>query len=954
MSRTKKIAVLAIIAMVLTLMPAAMFAATADSTRLSGAGRVETALDICSAGWSTASTVVLAPADQANLVDALAAAPLAGQENAPILVTPKASLDAAVKAKIAALGATKVYVIGAISDEVAAEVDAISGVSVETLKGIGRVGTANAVNAKLTSPAGTFVVGFDAVPDALSVASYAAKNKFAIVLANANGTVDSASLVGSTKYIVGGTAKVADIAGVTRISGADRFATNTAVASTLSFTYDRVYVANGLTCVDALAVAPLAAKYGAFVALASNTNVAAASVVSANLSSTSKVIAVGGTAAVSDAVVANVAYVVPGALAVTSITALNANEIQIVFNRSVDEAIAETVSNYQIAGGTAGATLTAFLAADTATLQSDKKTVIVKLDDVAPLAGVLAAGVLANKTAYTLSVTTAIKDTEGNALAKAYTTDVFFSDTVKPTVASVASQENGDVKITFSERIGTTPLVVINGTTIGAGAVSVNATNGKEVDVTSAGIVAAGLTLKNATSYGIIVSSAKDLGNYNTMDLYSGTFTYSIVSSAPYVKSVTVKDEKTLTVEYSEALAVVPAPTYTVLRGTTNVFVSSAPVAGTNKVELTLSSVADTLYAAGTTSSTLTVTVDTYKDLALNVGSKYTTTVVVTKDTTAPTLASAAYNYTPKTIVFTFSEGLAATAAATIEGKLTITNNATGVAQTVPAGCATAVLAGEKTVTLSNGAAPGLALPAGTYTFSFGSQLFVDQAIAANKSAAISTVVTITSSDAAKPTVAAAAEVVKDQFTVTFSEAVKGGVGVAGSATDVVNYKLNGVALPTGTVASLDAATQKVVTITMPAGSVAKTQTQVLTIANVQDLGGTAMDTADTTLTLTDSIAPTLVSAAVNADGAIILTFSEGFTGGTAPVAADLVITVNGTTATLAAPTVVAGEPTQYKVTSTDTSFATGTIVVKTAGVTLAKDAANNLLKINVSVTATR
>ncbi|MCG1024850.1 cell wall-binding repeat-containing protein [Dehalobacter sp.] len=333
MSRTKKIAVLAIIAMVLTLMPAAMFAATADSTRLEGANRIATAIDIASAGtWGT--TVVLAPADNANLVDALAAAPLAGQENAPILLTFKGSLDAAVKAKIAALGATKVYVVGAISADVAAEVDAMTGVAIEALKGNGRIETAKAVNAKLTSPAGTFVVGYDAIADALSVASFAAKNKYAIVLANQDGSVASADLVGATKYIIGGTAKVDDISGVTRISGADRFATNKAVADTLAFTYDRVYVANGVSLVDALAVAPLAAKYSAFVALASGSDVAAASTVNAKLASTSKVIAVGGTSAVSDAVKGKVGFgvVTPtGDVKVQSVSAISASSLKVTF-----------------------------------------------------------------------------------------------------------------------------------------------------------------------------------------------------------------------------------------------------------------------------------------------------------------------------------------------------------------------------------------------------------------------------------------------------------------------------------------------------------------------------------------------------------------------------------------------------------------------------------------------
>jgi len=453
MSRTKKIAILAIIAMVLTMMPVSLFAATADDTRLAGTDRIGTALEIASAG-SWGKTVILAPADQANLVDALAAAPLAGQENAPILLTFKGSLDANVKAKIAALGATKVYVIGAISEAVAAEVDAIDGVTVEKLAGADRWATADAINAKLTSPAGTFVIGYDAIPDALSAASYAAKNKFAIVLAKADGTVDSSKLVGATKYIVGGTAKVKDIAGVTRIAGADRFATNKAVVDTLAFSYDRVYVANGLSLVDALAVAPLAAKYNAFVALASGTDVAAAATVNAKLTASSKVIAVGGTSVVSDAVKAKVGYDTGSALAVQSVAATDLNHITVVFNKAVDKASAENTANYTLDNGNLVAGSldkwnTAGVDAPTAALQADGKTVVITLDTDNDN---VADSMLVNQLKATIGVQNVLSADKTETVA-AYTGSFTFVDTTAPTVTSVTALGNKVLQVQFSEDV---------------------------------------------------------------------------------------------------------------------------------------------------------------------------------------------------------------------------------------------------------------------------------------------------------------------------------------------------------------------------------------------------------------------------------------------------------------------------------------------------------------------
>jgi len=329
MSRTKKIAILAIIAMVLTMLPVSLFAAD-DVDRLAGADRIGTAIAIADAGWPKADTVILAPADQANLVDALAAAPLAGQEDAPILLTFKNALNANVKAKIEALGASKVYVVGAISDDVVAAVNAIDGVTAEKLSGADRWATADAINAKLVSPAGSFVVGYNALPDALSVASFAAENGYAIVLTKADGTVDESKLVGDKTYLIGGTTVVKDYAAADdRFSGADRYATNKAVAEGLEFDWDVVYVANGLSLVDALAVAPLAAQDGAFVLLCSANSVQAID----GITAATNIIAVGGTNAVPNSVVDKV-YNPGAALTVESVKATSADTLSVQFNRA--------------------------------------------------------------------------------------------------------------------------------------------------------------------------------------------------------------------------------------------------------------------------------------------------------------------------------------------------------------------------------------------------------------------------------------------------------------------------------------------------------------------------------------------------------------------------------------------------------------------------------------------
>lgn len=296
----KTLALLAIVAMVLTMIPMQVFAA--DSTRLAGADRIATAIAIADA-FGAADTVILAAADDANLVDSLAVAPLAGTVS-PIYLTYKNSLDAAVKAK---LSGKKVIAIGAVSDAVVADAQTVA-TSVEKVSGADRLATNDLINAKLTSPAGTFVVGYNAIPDALSVASFAAANNYAIVLANPDGSVDSAKIKGSKTYIIGGPTLVKDITGATRLYGADRFDTNVEVIKALTFSYDKVYVANGVTLVDALSASSLAAKAGAAIVLTDNSSVKAAGTVNAKLNASSVVIALGGTGVVSDAVKALVGY----------------------------------------------------------------------------------------------------------------------------------------------------------------------------------------------------------------------------------------------------------------------------------------------------------------------------------------------------------------------------------------------------------------------------------------------------------------------------------------------------------------------------------------------------------------------------------------------------------------------------------------------------------------------
>jgi len=327
MNKTKKaLASLAIAGMVLSMAPVSVFAAETE-TRLAGADRYLTSIKIAEKAYASADTAVVAAGNPNNLVDALAAAPLAAQEDAPIYLTDKADMNDDVVKSMKALGVDKVIVVGAAASKAVVDELKAAGFSVEEVKGAGRVETAEAINKKLTAPAGTFVVGYDGVADAMSVASYAAANNYAIVVANQNGTPNGTV---DADYIVGGTTRVKDIAGAVRLAGADRYDTNKQVIAELDFDFGTVYVGNGLTLADALVGSVLAAQTDSPIALTDGKTVKAD--IASNLDADSVVVALGGTTAVSNAVIDAVKNPPStGEFKVDSVAAAAANAFKVKF-----------------------------------------------------------------------------------------------------------------------------------------------------------------------------------------------------------------------------------------------------------------------------------------------------------------------------------------------------------------------------------------------------------------------------------------------------------------------------------------------------------------------------------------------------------------------------------------------------------------------------------------------
>ncbi|MDR3584161.1 MAG: cell wall-binding repeat-containing protein [Desulfosporosinus sp.] len=308
----KTLASLVIAGMALIMTPFNAFADTGVTTaRLFGSDRIGTSTAVADAGWTTAITAILAPSDDADLVDALLVAPLAGK-TAPILLTDSNALTPATQAELIKLGVKNVYVVGAIDQTVVDQVNAISDVTATVLSGADSIAVATAISAKLTNPTGSFIVGHSALADALSIASYAAANNYAILVANPDGSLPASETAykGATTYIIGGPTLVADIPGATRLFGTDRFATNLAVLNALTYKYDHVYVANGTDAhlVDSLVASSLAAESGAPIVLNDTygDGLIASTSINSKLASTAVVTALGGHTVVPDVDVAQI------------------------------------------------------------------------------------------------------------------------------------------------------------------------------------------------------------------------------------------------------------------------------------------------------------------------------------------------------------------------------------------------------------------------------------------------------------------------------------------------------------------------------------------------------------------------------------------------------------------------------------------------------------------------
>ncbi|MFC7786769.1 cell wall-binding repeat-containing protein [Rossellomorea sp. GCM10028870] len=249
--------------------------------RISGESRYDTAVKISETGWSTgAETVLLATGK--NYPDALAGGPLAIKNDAPILLTSSEKLTLSTKDEIKRLRASKAIILGgksAISHYVENELKSL-GLSVERISGTDRYETAAFISNKLDSDKAIIASGQN-FPDALSISSYAAKNRIPILLTKKDDLPKATKdkLIDKKKTIVmGGKGVVSDrvlkqLTNPLVIGGVDRYETNTISIKTFDEWSNKAFVATGSNFADALTGSVLAAKNNAPILLVNKSHV---------------------------------------------------------------------------------------------------------------------------------------------------------------------------------------------------------------------------------------------------------------------------------------------------------------------------------------------------------------------------------------------------------------------------------------------------------------------------------------------------------------------------------------------------------------------------------------------------------------------------------------------------------------------------------------------------------
>ncbi|KAF0996522.1 Ig-like domain-containing protein [Geobacillus sp. TFV-3] len=652
---------------------------------------------------------------------------------------------------------------------------------------------------------------------------------------------------------------------------------------------------------------------------------------------------------------ANAAYEAALTPKVESVSAINAKQIEIKFNKAVDKSTifsnvttgtlnAGVVTVKRTVNDTTDANKNVDSSSDTITgsLSADGKTLTLTVD---------ATSAKYFDGTYAVTVSDAVKATDGKALT-AYAGTFTTKDQTSPTVSNVSYNTiTNKIEVTFSEPITAVPDVVrLNGEPVTSASFVVG-TNRTKIDFAKPSSVAAGST---ATLY---VAGAKDAAN-NILTPYTGNVTITNDASALQVTSVTQISSNQLKVVFNKSLAsdsaTIDGALTAVIDGTVvssnNVTAALDTTDTSNKTVIVTFSGTAPNYFYGSANSKAVTLVFADNAIADVFGKKLAATtqsVTMTKDVTGPKVVSAKVASNGKDIEVTFDEAISGAAGDIDTSKIVLRKDGVALSAVANATQKAATGDGAKVLVITPATADLVSgkLPAGTYTVRLDAGAVKDAHTNTNAAATATVSISATTTDLtatiANQTVSSSA--VPNVFEVTFSEDV-----TAASALNPANYTLDGAALPSGTdIYFKNGAANRTVVIELPSnsiniGSATTPANAVLAVKNVQTSTGKTVVATSGTVKVKDNTPATLQSATLVGNNILKLTFNENISASFANIAdiLDDIEISNGTTTFTAgdatATASVSGKDLIITVTPGNSNWSTvtssPTVTVKTLG----------------------
>ena len=232
------------------------------TTRVAGADRIQTSVEVSKKYYESAETVIVANYEQ--FADSLSASALSKQLKAPILLVQKDQLDSVVAQEIKRLGAKNVIVIGG-EKSIDKTKDSLSQYNVRTIAGANRYETSAKIAQeviKLTGTKKAVIASGEVFADALTVAPLANKNNMPILLVQQDRIPEEAKEVLKQieeVIIVGGEKTISKevenkLPNPTRIAGANRYETAKKIYEYGFKDRVEVNIANGTVPADSLVI----------------------------------------------------------------------------------------------------------------------------------------------------------------------------------------------------------------------------------------------------------------------------------------------------------------------------------------------------------------------------------------------------------------------------------------------------------------------------------------------------------------------------------------------------------------------------------------------------------------------------------------------------------------------------------------------------------------------------